>query len=134
MGAWAVGAALALGAAGCTSATDGGSAAQQTAELDAAAFAERVAADGVVVLDVRTPEEFAAGHLPGALNIDVEGGDFADRVAELDPAAPYALYCRSGNRSGVAMAAMADAGFADLAHLGGDIAAWEAAGGQVVLD
>jgi rhodanese-related sulfurtransferase len=71
------------------------------------------------VIDVRSPEEFAAGHVVGALNIDVNGVDFSDQIADLDPEQPYLVYCRSGNRSATAAAAMEDAGIKDIADAGG---------------
>ena len=71
------------------------------------------------VVDVRTPAEYAAGHVAGAVNIDVEASDFAERVAELDPEAPYLLYCRSGRRSAIAAEIMAEAGFTDIIDAGG---------------
>lgn len=108
----------------------GGSAAQET-DLDVEAFAERVQVDDMTVLDVRTPAEFAEGHLPGAVNIDLSAPDFAARIGELDPAAPYAVYCRSGNRSAEALRLMQEAGFDDVAHLQGGITDWEAAGNDV---
>lgn len=96
------------------------------------AFAERVASTpDVVVLDVRTPEEYAAGHLPRAVNVDVSSDDFAERVDQLDRAVAYAVYCRSGNRSATAVDHMVEAGFDDVEHLDGGIAAWQAAGGPV---
>lgn len=82
----------------------------------------------LVVLDVRTPEEFAAGHLEGAIMIDFYSPDFATDIAELDRDVPYLLYCRSGNRSSQARALMADLGFSDVADLDGGIQAWAAAG------
>lgn len=97
--------------------------------LDAGQFAELVDSPGVVVLDVRTPAEFAEGHLPGAVNIDVSAPDFADRAAALDPGALYAVYCRSGNRSQVALDVMHQLGITSAAHLAGGIQAWVAAGG-----
>jgi phage shock protein E len=72
-----------------------------------------------VVIDVRTPEEFAAGHLATALNIPVEADDFEDRIAELDPSDAYLLYCRSGRRSAMAADIMAQAGFSDIVDAGG---------------
>ena len=87
--------------------------------------------DAVVVVDVRTPEEFAEGHLPDAVNINLQGADFAGEVAALDPSATYVVYCRSGNRSAQAAALMAEAGFTDVRDLGG-IGDWAAAGGEVV--
>jgi rhodanese-related sulfurtransferase len=102
------------------------------AELDAAAFGSALQRPGTTVLDVRTPAEFAEGHLPGAVNIDVSSPDFATRIASLDKAAPYAVYCRSGNRSAAAVQAMQGQGFTGMYHLGGGIAAWQSAGGEVV--
>ena len=92
--------------------------------LEPAAFADLAGQEGVVLLDVRTPEEFAEGHLEGAVNIDVSAPDFATRVAELDQDATYAVYCRSGNRSQTAMTLMAEAGIENTADLGGGIGAW----------
>ena len=71
------------------------------------------------MIDVRTPAEYAAGHLEGALNIDVESADFASRIASLDPQGRYVVYCRSGNRAGVAADEMARAGFVDVTNAGG---------------
>ena len=124
-----LGAALVSSAAACSADGDAGSTTQTLAVRD---FGDRVATPGVVTLDVRTAEEFASGHLPGAINIDVESSDFVDRVAELDRQTPYAIYCRSGNRSKVAMDLMAGQGFTDLAHLDGGIVDWTASGRPVV--
>jgi phage shock protein E len=70
--------------------------------------------DSRVVIDVRTPTEFAAGHIAGAQNIDVEAADFASRIASLDKKASYLVYCRSGRRSALAADQMAAAGFTDI--------------------
>lgn len=82
------------------------------------------------VIDVRTPEEFAAGHVVGALNINVEAPDFADRIASLDKAAPYLVYCRTGRRSAIAVETMKGAGFTDLVDAKG-LAELMAAGAPV---
>ena len=102
------------------------------AELDAAGFAAALKLPGTTIIDVRTPEEFAQGHLPGAINIDIASADFGARVAALDPSAAYAVYCRSGNRSARALAEMAAVGMTGAYHLGGGIGAWQSAGGEVV--
>jgi rhodanese-related sulfurtransferase len=81
---------------------------------------------------VRTPEEFNAGHIANAININLEGSDFASEVSKLDKNATVAVYCRSGNRSGVATEQMAELGFVDMYDMQGGILDWEAAGGQVV--
>jgi len=86
----------------------------------------------LVILDVRTPEEFAEGHLDGAVMIDFYDLDFADQLAELDPDVPYLLYCRSGNRSGQTLAIMEELGFSDVADVDGGINQWQAAGLPVV--
>ena len=94
---------------------------------DAAAILENPPAD-LVVLDVRTPAEFAGGRLPGAVMIDFYEPNFADQLAGLDPELPYLLYCRSGNRSGSTRQIMQDLGFTDVADIDGGIAAWLNAG------
>jgi len=103
-------------------------------DMTAKEFADLVAQPGVVVLDVRTPAEFAAGHLEGAVNADVQSADFAQALAALDPDRNYAVYCRSGSRSKAAMAVMQQSGFSNLFDLAGGIGAWQSAGGQVVTD
>ncbi len=95
-------------------------------------FSAAMTQAGTVILDVRTPAEFAAGHLQGATNIDIEGPSFATGITALDKSGTYAVYCRSGNRSGVALQDMASAGFAHAYDLDGGINAWQANGGQVV--
>lgn len=100
--------------------------------LSAADFAAAAKRPDTVLLDVRTPAEFAEGHLPGAVNIDVESPDFLQQVSGLDQNKAYAVYCRSANRSKVAMTAMQQLGFTQLYDLAGGINAWKSAGGEVV--
>jgi len=85
----------------------------------------------LTIIDVRTPDEFATGHLEGAVNSDIEGGQFSTYIATLDKTATYVLYCHSGRRAALAAQAMADAGFTDV-HDIGSIADWQAAGYPVV--
>lgn len=99
----------------------GSSASAKQGALD---FATTAGTPGTVILDVRTPAEYAEGHIPGAVNIDVEGGTFDQQIAGLDTGATYALYCHSGRRSANAAAIMADAGFTHLVELDGGIQAW----------
>lgn len=91
-----------------------------------------VAVADSVLIDVRTPAEFADGHLPGALNIPVESDEFLTLIGTLDPDATYGVYCRSGNRSAYAVDVMRDAGFANLVDLGGLSQAADATGLEVV--
>ena len=100
--------------------------------VDATVFADVVASPGATVIDVRTPEEFAAGHIEGAVNYNVEGPDFAAQIGDLDPAGTYAVYCRSGNRSQVAVSAMSQAGINGIYELESGIVGWEEAGRPVV--
>jgi phage shock protein E len=72
----------------------------------------------VVLLDVRTPEEFAAGHLARAQNLDFRAPGFREKVAKLDKAKTYVLHCASGNRSGQANVLMEEAGFGKVMNAG----------------
>ncbi|MCA0336672.1 MAG: rhodanese-like domain-containing protein [Actinobacteria bacterium] len=121
-----VGAGLVLGLAACSSAGGGDT-------LDARAFGEASAKPGVTILDVRTPEEFAAGYIPGAINVDLNGPDFKGEVGKLPKDGEYAVYCRSGNRSATALAQMKELGFTNAYHLAGGIGAWQAAGGEIAV-
>ena len=96
------------------------------------AFAAFAARPGTVVLDVRTPAEFTACHLDGATNLDIEAADFAQRLAALDKTATYAVYCRTGHRSGLALQQMQATGFTNAADLSGGITAWTAQGRATV--
>jgi rhodanese-related sulfurtransferase len=84
--------------------------------------------DGLVILDVRTPEEFAEGHIDEAIMIDFYSDEFADQLAGLDPDVPYVLYCRSGNRSGQTLAFMEQLGFTSVQDVDGGVLAWQEAG------
>ena len=74
------------------------------------------------VIDVRTPAEFATGHLAGAVNFDIQGADFATQVETLDKAANYVVYCHSGNRAGKAVSYMQDHGFTGTVTNAGGVA------------
>lgn len=76
---------------------------------------------GAVILDVRTPEEFAAGHLAGAQNVDFEALTFTSEIQKLNRTVPYFVYCRSGNRSGQAIKIMTENGFKSITELRGGI-------------
>lgn len=93
------------------------------------------ASDGTApatIIDVRTPGEYDEGHLEGAVNIDFSASDFTEQIAALDPAATYQVYCRSGNRSAQAVAAMQAAGFTNVSDLGGIQDASETTGLRIV--
>ena len=92
--------------------------------LTPAQFAEGLRQPGAVLVDVRRPDEFAAGHLPGAVNIEVTAPDFGQRVAALDKTKPTYVYCRSGARSATAAGQLTAAGFAQVANLLGGVLDW----------
>jgi rhodanese-related sulfurtransferase len=100
--------------------------------LDSARFADKIVETDVVTLDVRTAGEFMAGHIDGAINIDVEGNTFDAEIANLDKSKTYAVYCQSGRRSQIAVDKMASAGFGSLFNLENGIADWNTKGLPVV--
>jgi phage shock protein E len=114
-----VGAALIASAATC---------AADVVDIKADALLERARKmdESFVILDVRTPEEFAQGHVPGAINISHD--KLADRISELlaDKNKDVVLYCRSGKRAGLAAETLKANGFDKLLHLEGDIQKWTA--------
>ena len=85
-----------------------------------------------VVIDVRTPGEYAAGHLEGALNIDVQASDFDSQVAALPTDGDYVVYCRSGSRSAAAASRLAELGFTSVTDAGAMSAASVSTGLPVV--
>jgi rhodanese-related sulfurtransferase len=112
--------------AGCSSGNE------VTKKVDPVEFSEVIAQPGVIILDVRTPEEFNAGHIANAININIADSNFSSEVSKLDKNATVAVYCRSANRSAVATDEMAKLGFTDMYDMQGGIIDWEAAGGPVV--
>jgi phage shock protein E len=117
---------LLLGASACGadepapagSADSLGSAASSAAPIPADDALARID-DGARVVDVRTPEEFDAGHLDGAVNIDYQADDFAQLVEELPKDVPYVVYCASGRRATGAVEQMRELGFTDVVNGGG---------------
>lgn len=84
------------------------------------------------ILDVRTPEEVAEGHLANATTINFLSPDFTSQVASLNKKGTYLLYCRSGNRTRKAADTMQKMGFKHVYMLEGGIIAWKEAGKEVV--
>jgi rhodanese-related sulfurtransferase len=107
--------------AGCSSSSS-------AVDLSVNEFSAKVAEAGVITLDVRTPGEFMGGYIEGAKNIDFQSGNFENEIAALDKNATYAVYCRSGNRSGQAVKVMHDAGFHNVYNLNGGVIDWANAG------
>jgi thioredoxin 1 len=79
------------------------------------------------IVDVRTPDEFAKGHLQNAKNIDWNGSDFDAQISKLDKTKPAFVYCLSGSRSAAAASKMRTGGFKEVYELNGGILKWRAA-------
>ena len=99
--------------------------------VDVSKAEKLVAEKKVVVLDVRTPAEFAKGHIAGATNLDFRDAEFKAKVAKLDKNQPYLVNCAAGGRSAKACEAMGQLDFKVLDHLQGGMTAWEKAGKPV---
>jgi len=82
----------------------------------------------VQLIDVRTPEEYAQGHLKNAVNVDINSDDFESRIQKLDKTKPVLVYCLSGGRSGRAASKMEDMGFSTVYNMQGGIMQWRSAG------
>ena len=88
--------------------------------------AQRESEAAPVVIDVRTPEEYASGHIPGAVNVPFD--QVAQRISEIDASHGVALYCMVGPRARKGESALLAAGYEKVFHLEGGLAAWQAAG------
>jgi rhodanese-related sulfurtransferase len=84
------------------------------------------------VIDVRTPDEVATGHLHGSININIEGADFESQMNALDKTKNYVVYCRSGNRAGKAIDWMAQNGFTGKLINAGSVAEAAVATGMII--
>jgi rhodanese-related sulfurtransferase len=85
-----------------------------------------------VILDVRTPAEYAEGHIANATNIDFKADDFAQNVSKLDKSRKYLIYCRSGHRSGLALEVMKTQLFETVYNIDGGISKWTSDNNPVV--
>ncbi len=86
---------------------------------------DRAGKPDFVILDVRTPEEFAEGHIDGAVNLDIQSRDFEKGLRTLDRKKSYLVYCRTGNRSRQATIAMEALGFRSILHMNEGIVKWK---------
>jgi rhodanese-related sulfurtransferase len=89
----------------------------------------------VIVLDVRTPEEYAIGHIVGALNINIAEADFSKRISKLDRDKTYIIHCSANvknGRSAKSLEIMSSFGFDKLLNMEGGIIAWEQSGYPLV--
>lgn len=94
--------------------------------LSASAFAQQLQqTTDPLLIDVRSPEEFASGHLDAAVNINIDGPDFREQLAKINPKQPVFVYCKGGGRSAAATAIMQEMGFKTIYELKGGIMSWE---------
>ncbi len=85
-----------------------------------------------VILDVRTPSEYASGHIENAVNLDYYDDAFEETLDNYDRNKTYLIYCRTGNRSAAAMKIMKNLGFTNVYNMQGGINVWISAGYPVV--
>lgn len=93
---------------------------------------ELISTGDVVIIDVRTPEEYVQGHLANSNQINFYDPDFREQIEALDKDAEYLVYCRSGGRSGKAMSLMSSLGFSKVHNLEGGFTKWMKEGAQVI--
>jgi len=86
-----------------------------------------------VVLDIRTSQEYVAGYIKDAINIDYYASTFQDDIDELDKGKTYLVYCRTANRSGQAMPIFENLDFEKVYNMLGGIVAWQSAGYPIVV-
>ncbi|EFI17480.1 phage shock protein E [Bacteroidetes oral taxon 274 str. F0058] len=99
--------------------------AQRGSSIDSKEAYGLIKADSnIAILDVRTAKEFADGHVAGAVNIDVNQTDFAQKIDELDRSKTYIVYCRLGRRSRKAVGIMAAKGFKNLYNVSDGFVGW----------
>lgn len=84
-----------------------------------------------LIIDVRTPDEFASGHIEGAQLLDFYSGDFEEGLEKLPKDDTILVYCHSGNRSGKTMARMKELGFEKVYNLEGGMSSWKRTGKPV---
>lgn len=114
---------LVAGVAACSSSTG------VIESLDADAAATLLEDDPTaVLLDIRTPEEYAESRIAGAVNIDFYAADFSTRLGALDRDTTYVIYCRSGNRTTAALDIFRELGFSSVHAVDGGIQAWQGTG------
>ncbi|WP_422349853.1 rhodanese-like domain-containing protein [Flagellimonas sp.] len=79
---------------------------------------------GVQLVDVRTPEEYAGGHIGDAINIHIKASDFEERMSQMDKEAPIYLYCKKGGRSNQAAKRLVGMGFQTVYDYSGGYDDW----------
>jgi len=115
--------------ASCQQAKNGTDEAVSTVQTEE--FKKMVDAKEGVLIDVRTPQEYAEDHISGSINIDYNGDNFKEEIGKLDKSKTYHVYCRSGKRSAASAEIMGEMGFSKVVNLGGGILGWKEKGFEV---
>ena len=126
---WLMTGLLAVVLAACTAPDDDSKRAAGPKSITAEELAEKIQfSQAPLILDVRSEEEYAEGHIPGALNIP--HAELPDRLSEIDAAKTdeIVVHCRSGYRAGIAGKVLVEAGYSDVRDLDGHMNAWESGG------
>lgn len=98
-------------------------------DIDPKAFSEKITTTpNAQIIDVRTPQEFASGHIDNALNIDWLGDNFVANAEKLDKTKPVFVYCKTSNRSPQAAKKLEELGFATIYNMQGGLLKWDADG------
>ena len=108
----------------CAQNTEG----QQFIDVNVQEFKELISREDAVILDVMTPDEYAEGHIDGAINIDFFGNEFDEQIAKLDKGKYYLVYCAAGGRSGKTLKKLKNSNFNGAANLKGGMGAWQSNG------
>jgi rhodanese-related sulfurtransferase len=93
-------------------------------DADAASDLIENCGEELQILDVRTKEEYALGHIPNARNINIRDSDFKDQISSLDPDVPILVYCKSGVRAKSAASILASEGFAEIYLMKAEFSSW----------
>ena len=101
-------------------------------ELSADQFKQYVDKGDMIIVDVRTPAEYAQGHIPGAINVDFNNPNFTLQLEEMDKSKNYLMHCLSGGRSAQALKIFKSIGFKNVGHLTNGIQEWEQKGYPIV--
>jgi rhodanese-related sulfurtransferase len=99
---------------------------ETVSQVDANAVNELAGKNGAQIVDVRSPEEWSKGHLPGAIHVPLAA--LPDRMSELDPSSPIVLHCKGGGRSSIATSYLQVHGMSNVSNMLGGYEAWVAAG------
>ncbi len=95
-------------------------------------FSKETNESDVQIIDVRTPEEFAQGHIENAININIMDNNFETEISKLDKSKKTLVYCKSGGRSSDAAQKLSSMGFENISNLEGGLLAWQNAGLKVI--